>query len=284
MTATSQDTAMYSPRPAPTAETDPDATARWPAAAARENGLTEVFVSIAESLAVGYDLMDLYSGLTADCARILDVGSAGLVLADAGGVLHVMAASSERARDLECFQVQCAEGPCLDSYRTGTAVLVPDLAAARTQWPTFATVAVEAGFASVHAIPMRLQGTVLGSLNLFDTRSGPLNGPDLRLAQAFAHVASLALVAGKAAADSAALAGQLQTALDSRVVLEQAKGIVSEFGRVDVDDAFKALRRYSRDNNLPLSALAAAVVRRALPADLVLTHACAKGILTPAAH
>lgn len=246
----------------------------------REHSVIEVFVSIADSLAAGYDIVDLYSRLTVDCARLLDVDSAGLLLADAAGVLRVVAASCERSRLLECFQIQASEGPCLDCHRSGEVVLVPDLPAARARWPRFATAAMEAGFASVHAVPMRLQGTALGSLNLFGTGTGSLNAADLALAQAFAHVASVALVAGRAAADKAALAEQFQTALDSRVVLEQAKGILSQLGQVGMGDAFAALRRYARDHNMRLSDLATAVVSRGLLAGVVLAHARAKGVVT----
>jgi GAF domain-containing protein len=245
----------------------------------RERGVTEVFVSIADSLVDGYDIVDLYSGLTADCARLLAVASAGLLLADAKGVLHAVAASCERTRDLEWFQLQAAEGPCVDCHRSGEVVLVPDLAAARTRWPRFTEVATQAGFASVHAVPMRLHGTVLGSLNLFGTEIGPVNDADLALAQAFAHVASVALVTGRAAADKTALAEQLQTALDSRVVLEQAKGILSQLGDVDMGDAFAALRGYARDHNMKLSEVATAVAARGLLAGVVLAHARAKGVL-----
>lgn len=245
----------------------------------REQAVSEAFVSLVSSLTEGHDILEIYSRLTVRCTELLDVTDAGLLLADSAGVLHVMAASSEHARDLECFQVQCAQGPCLDSYRTGATVLVPDLAAARTLWPTFATVAVEAGFAAVHAVPMRLGSTVLGSLNLFHTRPGPLGAADLHLAQAFAYTASAALVAGRAVADKTLLAEQLQTALNSRVILEQAKGILAQLGDLDMAHAFAALRRYARDHNRPLTDISAAVVTRDLLARLVLEHARSKGLL-----
>jgi hypothetical protein len=248
----------------------------------REGAVTSAFVAIANALVDGYDLVDLYAGLTADCARILDVGWAGLLLADHAGVLRVMGASSEHAHNLELFQVQCQDGPCLDCYRSGDAVLVPDLGAEQARWPRFAPVAVEAGFLSVHALPMRLGDTTLGALGLFGAATGTLNSADLVVAQALAHVAVIALVAGRAAADKTTLAEQLQIALDSRVVLEQAKGILAQLGDLDMGEAFAALRRYARDHNQKLSDVAAQVVARRAPAAAVLAHARAKGALSAA--
>ena len=229
-------------------------------------------MDIANSLAEGYDLVDLYSGLTADCARILDIASAGLLLADRDGVLQVVAASTERTFDLELFLLGNQQGPCVDCFRTGLAVSVPDLAAEQDRWPIFAPVAVQAGFVAVHAVPMRLSGATLGVLGLFGRRAGALNATDLSLAQALAHVAGVALVAGRAVADKTALAEQLQTALDSRVVIEQAKGVVAQAGDIEIDQAFIALRSYSRDHNLKLTEVAHAVVSRRFLPEQILTR------------
>lgn len=246
----------------------------------REHSVTAAFVSIANSLVDGYDLVDLYSGLTTDCARLLDVASAGLLLADARGVLHVVAASSEKTRNLELFQLQQEEGPCLDCFRGGLPVAVPDLAAEAARWPQFVEAATAAGFVSVHAMPMRLRDTVLGALGLFGTKRGPLNEDDLGLAQALAHVASVALVAGRAATDKTAINEQLQIALTSRVVLEQAKGLLAQLGNLDMDQSFAVLRRYARDHNQRLSDLAQEVVSRQQPARVLIEHARARGVLT----
>src|SRR5450755_3801411 len=175
----------------------------------REREITRAFVSIANSMAEGADVVDLLSGLTSDCARLLDVASAGLLLADGHGALHVLAASSERTRDLEMYQLQREQGPCLDCYRTGAPVKVDDLAAAAERWPYFVEAALAAGFASVHAVPLRLRDTVLGALNLFGAQVGPLQPDDLDLAQALAHVASIALVADRAAGDRETINQQL---------------------------------------------------------------------------
>ena len=239
----------------------------------RERAVSAAFVTIANSLAEGYDPVDLCTGLTRDCALLLDVATAGLLLADEGGVLHVMAASSEATRDLEAFQLQRKEGPCLDCYRVGSPILVPDLNVEHARWPTFVPAAISAGFTSVHAVPVRLRDTVLGALGLFSTEAGALNAADLDLAQALAHVASVALVADKALSDKSAIIEQLHTALRSRVVLEQAKGFLAEAGGLDMGEAFAALRRYARDHNLKLSDVAGHLVSRDLPAQQVLDHA-----------
>ena len=238
----------------------------------REAAVTQAFVAIANSLVDGVEAVELYASLTSDCARLLDVESVGLLLADPSGVLHLMAASSERARELELFQLQREEGPCLDCFRSGAPVRVPDVREQLERWPQFAAAAAAAGFVSVHALPMRLRETVLGVLGMFGTSTGTLTAEDLALAQALAHVASVALVAERAAADKATINDQLQRALDSRVVIEQAKGVLAQLGEMGIDTAFAVLRRYARDHNVPISGLAAQLVSRQILAADVLAH------------
>lgn len=239
----------------------------------RERQVTASFVALADSLVDGFDVVDLLTGLTQSCAQILDIASAGLLLADQSRVLHVAAASCEATRDLELFQLQRDQGPCLDCYRTGTPVSVPDLSELADVWPSFARAALSAGFMSVHAVPMRLRDNVLGTLGLFGSRVGSLNEEDLRLAQALAHVASVSIVQNKTLADAGVVTEQLQLALSSRVVLEQAKGSIAQRGDVSPDAAFEVLRRYARDHNQRLTDVASAVVARTLPASLLIDHA-----------
>lgn len=236
----------------------------------RETDVTDAFVFVADALVDGSDLVELLGGLTAHCVSLLDIASAGLMLADARGALHVMAASSEQARNLELFQLQRDEGPCLDCYRGGSPVSVADLAQSGNRWPQFAAAAAAAGFQSVHAVPMGLRDRRFGALGLFGTSTGSLNERDHRLAQALAHVASVAIVTERAAADQAIVNEQLQGALTSRVLLEQAKGLIAQTGDLDMEQAFAALRRYARDHNLRLGDVAAAVVSREVPARVVL--------------
>jgi transcriptional regulator with GAF, ATPase, and Fis domain len=243
----------------------------------REREVTEAFVSLASSLATGYDVVDLLNTLTTQCARLLDVASAGLLLADRFGVLHVLAASTEHTRQLELFQLQRDEGPCLDCYRTGAPVAVADLSLATDRWPQFVAGAEIAGFASVHALPMRLRANTLGALGLFGSTVGALNHEDLTLGQALADVASVALVHDKAAADIAIVNEQLQTALTNRVVIEQAKGVLAQLADLDMAQAFAVLRRYARDHNIRLTDVAQQVTARSLPAQELIDDAHARG-------
>lgn len=247
--------------------------------AGREADVSRAFMDLADSMVGGVDVVDLLGGLTTDCARLLDVASAGLLLADRRSALHVVAASSEATRTLEIFQLQREQGPCLDCYSGGRPVTVPDLEQERSRWPVFVPAALDAGFASVHALPLRLADNVLGALGLFGSAPGRLNDEDLRLGQALAHVACVALVADRATTDRALLADQLQSALTTRVSIEQAKGLLAQLGQLDMDQAFAALRRYSQDHNERLGTVATRLTSRELKPQDVLDHARAKGTL-----
>lgn len=239
----------------------------------REDEIVAAFVSMAASLASGDDVTELLGRLTSDCARLLDVTAAGLLLADPRGALHVLAASSEDAAHLEAFQAQRGQGPCHDCYQDGRPVSVPDLAAAASRWPDFVPVALVHGIASIHAVPLRLRDQVLGALGLFGPKPGELNKRDIRLAQALADVATLAMIQDRVASDRQAVNEQLQAALDSRVVLEQAKGVLSHGGGIGMTDAYAALVQFARDHNIKLADLARDLAQRTLSPSAVLDHA-----------
>jgi transcriptional regulator with GAF, ATPase, and Fis domain len=245
----------------------------------RGRDIAQAFVAIANTMVDGLDVVDLLTGLTRDCARLLDIASAGLLLADHHDVLHVVAASSEDTRNLELYQAQRDQGPCVDCFRSGEPVSIADLAAEVDRWPDFVPAATEAGFASVHAVPMRLRDTRLGTLGLFGTTVGALSDDDLNLGQALAHVASIALVADKAATDAVVITDQLRNALTSRVAIEQAKGLLAQLGDLTMDASFDALRRYARDHNQRLTDVARKLVSRELPASEVLAHAVARAVV-----
>jgi transcriptional regulator with GAF, ATPase, and Fis domain len=236
---------------------------------AREEVLTRTFVQLADSLVEGFDIIDLLTALVDRCVELLRAASAGIVLADGDGMLHVMAASSEEVRLLELLQIQTHEGPCLESYSTGAIVSDTDLQVAQHRWPRFAPEAVGRGFLAVSAIPLRLRSRVIGALNLFHAAPGALPQPDIRLAQAMADVASVAIVQDQAIRAAEVRSGQLQHALDSRVAIEQAKGMLSERAQVGMDEAFGRLRSYARSNNRRLTAVASEIVRGALPIEAV---------------
>ena len=239
----------------------------------REDELVEALVSMAGSLISGDDVTVLLNRLTADCARLLDVISAGLLLADRRGTLHVLAASTHHAADLEAFQAQRSQGPCHDCFQAGQPVLVSDVSGAAGRWPDFVPVALAHGIRSVHAVPLRLRDQALGALGLFGGSVGELNERDLRLAQALADVATISIIQDRVASDRDAVNEQLQTALDTRVLLEQAKGVLAQTGGLDMGDAYAAMVRYARDHNLKLAHVARGLVERTIPSGLVVEHA-----------
>jgi transcriptional regulator with GAF, ATPase, and Fis domain len=231
--------------------------------------LAETFVSLADTLVDDYDVVDLMDRLVTTCVDLLDMTAAGLLLTDQRGGLQLVASSSEEIRLLELFQLQNEEGPCLDCVATARPVAVADLADGRSRWPRFAQEALRSGYGSVYAVPLRLRQDVIGGLNLFRAPGPPLTAYGQRIAQALADVATIAVLQQRSAHRAAVLAEQLQTALDSRVVIEQAKGVLAQRGGVSMDTAYRALRRYARDHNLRLSALADHVVTGELDGSLV---------------
>lgn len=226
----------------------------------RERDIVQSFIGFADSLVEDYDVLDLVTQLTQDCARLLDITAAGLLLADARGVLHLFAATSDEAHELEIYQLQREEGPCLDCYRGGAAVSVADLAAESQRWPRFVAAATESGFASVHAIPMRLRDEVLGTLNMFGAAPGALNPEDLNLAQALAHVATIAILQQNTTTVSSAVTPRLQAAVNSRGVLDMAKGVLAQVHGLSMATAFERLRDYARRHDQHLSEVASIVV------------------------
>lgn len=226
----------------------------------REHRLADLFVTLADTLVNGFDLVGLFDDLAGACVELLEVTAAGLMLVDPAGRLRVMASSSERSRLLELLEVQNDEGPCLDCYRTGQPILVGDLAGQDRRWPAFAQEAGRVGFAAVYALPMRLREETIGALNLFHRQPNAISDAGLRLAQALADVATIGILQQRAVQRSADLAGQLQTALNSRLVIEQAKGVLAERENLDMPEAFEMLRGYSRNTGRKLSEVAAAVV------------------------
>ena len=231
-------------------------------AATVDERLAQVFVELADTLVAGFDLMEFLHALTERCVELLEVDAAGLLLADGGGTLRLVAASTEQARVLELFQIQNDEGPCLDCYRTGQAVIVSDIRALRAtaRWPRFAAAAGEMGFAGVHALPMRLRDQLIGTLNLFRIAPDGLDPAVAVAARALVDVATIGILQERAIHQQEVVAAQLQVALNSRVMIEQAKGILAERLQTTPDDAFIILRRYARDHNRPLTQLAADVI------------------------
>jgi GAF domain-containing protein len=221
--------------------------------------LSETFVELTDTMVADFDIIDFLHVLTRRSVQLLDVSAAGLLLADPRGELRVVAASSEAARLLELFQLQSDQGPCLDCFRSGRPVSATALSADQ-RWPRFADAAAEAGFSAVQALPMRLRDQVIGALNLFRDTPGAFDADVVHVGQALADVATISLLHERSMRRSDTLNEQLQAALNSRVVIEQAKGKLAERLGIDVNQAFTLLRDQARNRNQRLSDLARAFV------------------------
>lgn len=239
----------------------------------REDQLADTFVALTDTLTAEFDLADVHGRLVRACVDVLSAAAAGLVLADAGGRLGVVAASTETTAALESLEVQREEGPCHDCYRTARPVPETDLAGTDARWPRFTPAARAAGYTTVRALPLRLRGRVLGALNLYGDATTAVAADDVPIAQALADVATIALLQQRAVVDGQLLAEQLQTALTGRVVVEQAKGMLAERGGTGVDDAFAALRSWARGRRRPIAEVARELVDGRLDADVVLGDA-----------
>jgi GAF domain-containing protein len=230
------------------------------ATATREQVLADTFVRLADTLVEDYDIVELLDQLVAGCLELLEVTAAGLLLDDQKGNLVVVASSSEETRLLEVFQLQNNEGPCLECVSSGAVVATGSLHAERERWPLFVPAALEAGFQSVAAVPMRLRAQTIGALNLFNPDVQPISEQDQKLARALADVATIGILQQRSVHQGHVIGEQLQHALNSRVVVEQAKGILAERGDLTMPQAFEVLRGYARNHNLKLTQVAASVV------------------------
>lgn len=222
--------------------------------------LAEVFVELADTLVDEFDVVDLLQTLTERSVELLNADAAGLMLADERGNLRLMASTTERARLVEVLELQIAEGPCRDAFLTGSPVVNVALADAGARWPQFTAAAVEAGFGGTHALPMRLRGKVLGALNLFTDDDARLTEDDIAVGQAMADVATIGLLHERTLREQTLVSEQLQTALQSRVLVEQAKGVLAARTKIKVDEAFDRMRDHARHSGMTLTAVATAVV------------------------
>jgi len=238
---------------------------------ARQLRLMETFVELADSLIEDFDVIDLLQRLSTRCVELLDVSAAGILLIDPHGELHAIAASDENTRMLELFSLQHDQGPCVDAYRSGNARVNIDLTDPGTTepWARFAVAARESGYHVTHALPLRVRDRIVGALNLFTTKEAYLNEEDIALAQAMADVATIAVLRQRTLDDFQLENSQLQTALNTRIVIEQARGILAERWYTGVDQAFTGLRDYARTHQLRISDLSHAVIDGRLDTMLI---------------
>lgn len=229
----------------------------------RERELIRTFVELADTLVTDYDVVDLLHRLVTRCADALSATDAGILIPDDRGGFEVVASTSERSHLIGILQLDAGQGPCVDAYTTGAIVTVDDIGAVRERWPDFAARAGAQGYQSMHAIPLRLRHETIGSLNLFNDRTGPLTADDAVVAQGLADIATIGILHERALREATIARDQLQHALDSRVVIEQAKGVLSHREQVDMDEAFRRLRDRARRSGTLLSDAARTVIDEA---------------------
>jgi len=226
--------------------------------------LLRTFAALADTLVDDYDVVELLQSLVDACGEHLDVSAAGILLADEGGDLEVIASTDESSRLVELLHIGAVAGPCLQCFRTGLAVELPSIADAPNSWHEFVDRALADGYAAADSIPLRLRENTIGTLSLLRAKPGGASDFDLAAARAFADVATIGILHERSIRESEVLTEQLQHALRSRVLIEQAKGVVSYTNSIPVDEAFTLIRRYARRHRLTLSEVAARLVNRDL--------------------
>ncbi|MCU1551654.1 MAG: hypothetical protein JWR36_2214 [Glaciihabitans sp.] len=230
----------------------------------RESRLNAAFVTLADTLTEDYDVVDLLHTLVEECTAIFGTEAGGLMLVDPEGRLQLVASTSEQVELVEIMQLNAGSGPCVDCYETGQRVAVADIEASGDRWPAFREEALRQGFRSIHATPMKLRGRIIGTLNLLGTSVGFLSDIDADAAQALSDVATIGILQERVIRESGIVADQLHRALDSRILIEQAKGVLSETASMTMDEAFAAMRTYARSHNYRLRAVAQQIVDRSL--------------------
>lgn len=221
--------------------------------------LARTFVDLARSVNSGVDIVEVYSMLSDRCVQLLSVEACGILLIDPRGDLRVIGSSSHSAELLDLFQVQNDEGPCLVCCRTGESISDSELSE-QGPWPRFAALVREHGFTEVHAVPLRARDVVLGALNLFAT--SPVGDEQLSIARAMADAATIALLQADPDVDAIVMSRRLHLAVETRMSVDQATGIVAQRFGISVDDALVRLRSVADGEGRRLGDVAGAVVAR----------------------
>lgn len=228
----------------------------------REQQLVETFVTLTDTLVSDYDIVDLLQSLVDNAIELFDASAAGIMLTDNLDELEVVASTSERSGFIGLMQLEAGEGPCVEAFTSGRTVSVESPEQMQIRWPRFAAASADLGYASVHCTPLRLRGTTIGSMNLFRETSGELNTQDAVALRALTDVATISILQHRAVEQADLVQTQLQHALDSRVVVEQAKGFLANTHQVDMETAFTMLRSYARSHQARIADTARDVVAR----------------------
>lgn len=218
----------------------------------KPHDLYGTMVYLADTLVAGFDVLDLADRLVLAATELIGADAAGLMLDDQRGRLRVLLASSEETHLLELLELQTSEGPCLESIRTGQAVAVPSLAEREDEWPQFVAMAREQGITGAYAFPMTLRDTVIGAMNLFCVADRVLSPEEQQLGRVLTSLTTIGIINHRTLREREVLAEQLQGALNSRVVIEQAKGVIAERATVGIGEAFEMLRAAARSTRRPL--------------------------------
>lgn len=229
---------------------------------AREERLAAAFIDLADTLADDFDIMDFLHRLAEHAVALLDLSDCGAMLVSAHGEVVDATASNEVTRHLELAQIELEQGPCWDCIRSGapTPDTLLDSPRARRKWPDFSALARAQGFAGIAALPMRLRGQTVGALNLFHTHTTSMQDADLHLGQALASAAAIAIFTQRGLHDQQLLSEQMHAAMESRVTIEQAKGVLATRADITMDAAFERMRRHARHRQQRLTALALQVI------------------------
>jgi GAF domain-containing protein len=238
-----------------------------------EARIASAFLRASDSLAGGDDMMTRMQVLVEDCTAIFGVEAAGVMLADAQGHLQLFASTSVRLNLVELQQLNVGAGPCLQAFETGAVVPVADIGSSADSWPGFRAGALQQGYRAVHAIPMRVRDTVIGTLSLWSTEPGELPAPAAAIAEALAQVATVGILNERAVRQQTGVAEQLQHALDNRILVEQAKGVLSHTWSLEMDAAYEVMRQYARSRSMPVHALAASILDGSLDVAVILSAA-----------
>lgn len=237
----------------------------------REEKVNSAFVLVSSMLVDDYDVVDLLATLVHLCTDLLGVDAGGILLVDVVGDLELVASTSEEAEIVQVMVVAAGIGPCIDCFKTGAPVSIPNLDTDGAPWPRFQSIALDQGFRSAHVTPLRLHGEIIGAMNLMGTEAGALSDRDVQLAQALADVATIGILHERNLRQPGIVSGQLHLALNTRVVIEQAKGVLAQHHNFTMTEGFTALREYARANTMTLRAAAEGIIDRSIPIDRIRT-------------